>query len=237
MCRQLEVNASMRTILVKWLVELYDELELPADALLHGIFHVDRFLSLQAVPKESLQLVGAVALMLATNHFCKLPHMDGEPPANEHALNHADDIVYWTDGTYTVEEVFTMESRLLVGFEIGAYESPLSLLAQITVDVPIDDATASLAFEILVQCARHYELLRLTPRILASCALYLALKNTQSAPGWSDELADRCGFSTEAIDQAARHHLHELDGEDLKCRSLASITRERTYAFTLLIKC
>ena len=47
MCRQLEVNASMRTILVKWLVELYDELELPADALLHGIFHVDRFLSLQ----------------------------------------------------------------------------------------------------------------------------------------------------------------------------------------------
>ena len=137
----------------------------------------------------------------------------------------------------TLTKVFTMESRLLVGFEIGAYESPLSLLAQITVDVPIDDATASLAFEILVQCARHYELLRLTPRILASCALYLALKNTQSAPGWSDGLADRCGFSTEVIDQAARHHLHELDGEDLKCRSLASITRERTYAFTLLIKC
>ena len=34
-------------------------------------------------------------------------------------LNHAEDIVYWTDGTYTIAEVLTMEARLLLGFDVG----------------------------------------------------------------------------------------------------------------------
>ena len=83
------------------------------------MLHVDRFLSSHAVPKETLQLVGAVALMLASNHFCKLPHQDGERPSHEGqpaALNHADDIVYWTDSTYTTHEVVHREARLLDGF-------------------------------------------------------------------------------------------------------------------------
>ena len=122
MCRQVEVNASMRRILINWLVELYDELEMPVDVLLQAVHQVDRFLSTHAVPKETLQLVGAVALMIANNHFCKLPHQDGERPAQEHGLNHAEDIVYWTDGTYRINEVLTMESRLL-GFEIGEADS------------------------------------------------------------------------------------------------------------------
>ena len=93
----------MRRILINWLVELYDELEMGIDVLLTAVHHVDRFLSCHLVPKEALQLVGAVALMVANNHFCKLPHQDGERPVpQEHGLNHADDIVYWTDGTYEV---------------------------------------------------------------------------------------------------------------------------------------
>lgn len=39
-------------ILVDWLIELYDELQLPAEVLLDGVFHVDRFLSNQEVLKE-----------------------------------------------------------------------------------------------------------------------------------------------------------------------------------------
>jgi hypothetical protein len=73
MCRQVEISASMRRILVEWLIELHDELGLPTEALLHGIHHVDRFLAAQSVRKEALQLVGAVALMTACNSFCKLP--------------------------------------------------------------------------------------------------------------------------------------------------------------------
>ena len=77
--------------------------------LLHGVYHVDRFLSTQSVAKESLQLVGAVALMLASNNFCKLPAQDGERLEGERGLTSAEDITYWTDSTYTSDEVLHME--------------------------------------------------------------------------------------------------------------------------------
>jgi len=99
MSRQLEVDASMRRILVEWLIELYEELRLSAEVLLSAVHHVDRFLSSEVVPKESLQLVGAVALMIAHNSFCKLPKQDGEPPVDERGMTNADDVVYWTDST------------------------------------------------------------------------------------------------------------------------------------------
>ena len=65
---------------------------------------------MRAVPccllwQESLQLVGAVALMLASNNFCKLPAQDGERTEGDRGLTSAEDIVYWTDSTYTTDEV------------------------------------------------------------------------------------------------------------------------------------
>jgi hypothetical protein len=90
---------------VEWLIELHDELGLPTEALLHGVHHVDHFLASQSVRKEALQLVGAVALMAACNSFCRLPTQDGERVEGERGLHSAEDIVYWTDNTYTTEEV------------------------------------------------------------------------------------------------------------------------------------
>jgi hypothetical protein len=40
-----QVDASMRRILVEWLIELYDELRLSAEVLLTAVHQVDRFLS------------------------------------------------------------------------------------------------------------------------------------------------------------------------------------------------
>ena len=48
MARQAEVSSPMRRILVDWLVELYEELNLPPESLLDGVYQVDRFLSSQA---------------------------------------------------------------------------------------------------------------------------------------------------------------------------------------------
>ena len=45
-----------------------------------------------------------------------IPHVpqDGERLEGERGLHSAEDIVYWTDGTYTTEEVLDMEARLLL---------------------------------------------------------------------------------------------------------------------------
>ena len=115
MLRQEEVNPKMRRILVDWLVELYEELLMPTEALLAGVYHVDRFLSSNAVKKETLQLVGAVALMLSSNSMCKLPGQDGERIGLERALNSAQDIEYWTDNTYSVADVSRRHGRKVAG--------------------------------------------------------------------------------------------------------------------------
>ena len=93
--------------------------------------------------------------MIANNHFCKLPHQDGEGPVQEHGLNHAEDIVYWTDGTYTIAEVLSMEGRLLYGFEIGMHDGPLDYLAHASAGGELSDATVSLAVEVLILCTRE----------------------------------------------------------------------------------
>lgn len=284
MCRQLEVNPQMRKILISWLVELFDELELSTEVLLHGVYHVDRFLSSQAVPKEALQLVGAVALMIASNHFCKLPHQDGERPGPDHAFNHADDIVYWTDNTYSVDvrapewanltsnpppllfsplqcaqrqasfsasivldaqpafilsqEVFTMEARLLYGFEIGSWESPTHFLAQACSDwdAQMPDATLSIATEVIVCCGREYLLLRVHPRLVAACALYVAVRNTPDHVAWSDSLAACCGYPTSVIEDHISEYFGALDGVEISCRRLGSTSRARTLTVTLIVK-
>ena len=46
------------------------------------------------------------------------PRQDGERATQEHGLNHAEDIVYWTDGTYTAEEVLAIEA-LGLGLGLG----------------------------------------------------------------------------------------------------------------------
>lgn len=73
---------------------------------------VDRYLSIVSVHKESLQLVGAVSLMLCSNNFCKLLSQDGEA-LELRGLASADDVAYWTDNTYTVDEVTAMEARFM----------------------------------------------------------------------------------------------------------------------------
>ncbi|KAL1527428.1 hypothetical protein AB1Y20_016094 [Prymnesium parvum] len=229
MGRQGVVTPMMRRILVDWLVELYDELQLPAEILLNGVYHVDRFLSNQAVLKEALQLVGAVALMLSSNNLCKLPLQDGDRTPGERSLSSAHDIVYWTDNTYTVGEVLEMEARLLHGFEIDTFDSPLHYIAMFGTMRPLADTPVSIAVELLIMCAREYSVLRLHPSLVAACCLYLAMRNSTVADGgieeWDDGLAACCGFSEQSLVHTIEVELAFLRHVNYSCRSIASGAR------------
>jgi len=187
MARQREVNTSMRRILVDWLIELYEELALPPHVLFAGVHAVDRFLSVTVVRKESLQLVGAVALMLCSNNYCKLLSQDGDP-MELRGLATADDVVYWTDNTYTVAEVAAMEARLMHRLGVGvcepvfAHQSPLHFLTKLAALLPLRDEVASIAHELLVKSTREYHLLAFHPSILAATSIVIAVRSWHSHP-------------------------------------------------------
>ena len=241
MCRQEEINPSMRRILVDWLIELYEELQLPTEVLLHGVHHVDAFLSSQVVQKEKLQLVGAVALMVASNSFCKLPTQDGERVDAERALASAEDIVYWTDNTYSNDDVHTMEARLLQGGlsafagPTSAFESPLDYLCTFCAAAPLHDTTASIALELLVLSTREYPLFQLHPCLLAACCLYVAVRNSPLGTNtWDDTLSSCCGYTREVLAEHADRQLAFCRDKEICCRSIASGNRTKTIRVTLL---
>jgi cyclin A len=55
----------MRTILVDWMVEVAEEYKLSLQTLHLSVNYLDRYLSLRSVTRNTLQLVGVCALLLA----------------------------------------------------------------------------------------------------------------------------------------------------------------------------
>lgn len=63
---QKDVTANMRGILVDWLVEVAEEYKLLSDALYLTVSYVDRFLSLNAINRQRLQLLGVTSMLIAS---------------------------------------------------------------------------------------------------------------------------------------------------------------------------
>lgn len=66
MKKQPDINDSMRSILVDWLVEVSEEYRLQGETLYLAVNYIDRFLSFMSVVRAKLQLVGTAAMFIAS---------------------------------------------------------------------------------------------------------------------------------------------------------------------------
>ncbi|KAL0665707.1 hypothetical protein Bca4012_028411 [Brassica carinata] len=64
---QKDVTPDMREVLVDWLVEVAEEYKLLSDTLYLDVSYIDRFLSLQTVNRQKLQLLGVSSMLIASN--------------------------------------------------------------------------------------------------------------------------------------------------------------------------
>ncbi|KAM0847168.1 hypothetical protein ACQ4PT_055190 [Festuca glaucescens] len=62
---QNDISANMRGILVDWLVDVVDEFKLLADTLYLAVSYIDRFLTVNVVSRNKLQLLGVASLLVA----------------------------------------------------------------------------------------------------------------------------------------------------------------------------
>ncbi|EDV97219.1 G2/mitotic-specific cyclin-A [Drosophila grimshawi] len=100
MRRQTDINHSMRTILVDWLVEVAEEYKLDTETLYLSVSYLDRFLSQMSVKRSKLQLVGTAAMYIASKYEEIYPPDVGE-------------FVFLTDDSYTKAQVLRMENVFL----------------------------------------------------------------------------------------------------------------------------
>jgi cyclin A len=100
MRKQADINPSMRSVLIDWLVEVAQEYKLKEQTLYLTINYIDRFLSFMSVQRSKLQLVGAACMLVAAKFEEIYP-----PEVKE--------FVYITDDTYTSKQVLKMEHLIL----------------------------------------------------------------------------------------------------------------------------
>ncbi|KAE8658853.1 putative cyclin-A3-1 [Hibiscus syriacus] len=105
---QKDVTTNMRGVLVDWLVEVADEYKLVSDTLYITVSYIDRYLSLNAINRQRLQLLGVSSMLIASKYE------EIHPP-------NVEDFCYITYNTYKKDEVVKMEADILkaLKFELG----------------------------------------------------------------------------------------------------------------------
>jgi G2/mitotic-specific cyclin 3/4 len=130
---QTEIQWSMRSVLMDWLVQVHNRFGLLPETLFLAVNYIDRFLSVKVVSLNKLQLVGATAIFVAAKY-------------EEINCPSVQEIVYMVDSGYTVEEILKAERFMLtmLNFELG-WPGPMSFLRRISKADDYDLETRTLA--------------------------------------------------------------------------------------------
>ncbi|XP_041358815.1 G2/mitotic-specific cyclin-B3-like [Gigantopelta aegis] len=181
MSQQPHLTSNMRSILVDWLVEVQENFELNHETLYLAVKLVDTFLSIQQVPKENLQLIGAVSLFIS----CKFDERC--PPLIE-------DFLYICDDAYNRRAFIRMEINILktVGFDLGM---PLSyrFLRRYAKCGRASMETLTLARFLLEMSLMDMKFIEIPESKMAAAALHLALRMKKEKQ-WSRTLEYFTGY-------------------------------------------
>ncbi|KAL1200925.1 Cyclin-A3-2 [Cardamine amara subsp. amara] len=159
---QKDVTASMRGVLVDWLVEIAEEYKLGSETLYLTVSYVDRFLSLKTVTMETLQLVGLSAMVIGSKY-----ERYTRPPRVE-------------EFGYTKQEVMEMEADILLAlrFELGrptinTFLRRFTRVAQEDFNVPHLELEPLCCY-LSELSILDYENVKFLPSLVAASAVFLA---------------------------------------------------------------
>jgi cyclin-A len=205
MRKQQDINASMRSILIDWLVEVSEEYKLNQETLYLAVNYTDRFLSQMSVLRGKLQLVGTACMYIASKYEEITP-----PDVAE--------FVYITDDTYTRKQVLRMEHLLLKVLDFHMSTPTInSFIIHFINTIKFNNEPnkqrnyrhlqyckhnnnePSFAFECMVRYAAELTLidcdtfLNYLPSQIAASAVYIAMLSFKKQ--WTKQIADTIGYS------------------------------------------
>ncbi|KAG7207685.1 hypothetical protein KM043_009304 [Ampulex compressa] len=184
--KQVCLSRFMRALLVDWMVEVQESFELNHETLYLAVKLVDLYLTKVTVGKETLQLLGAATLFIASKYDERIPPM-------------VEDFLYICDGAYTRKQLIRMEMNVLkvVDFDLGI---PLSyrFLRRYARCVKVSMPTLTLARYILEHSLMDYTTIMFSDSKIAAAALLLALQ-MKDLGGWTPTLEYYSGYKVDNI--------------------------------------
>ncbi|KAD6119053.1 hypothetical protein E3N88_10324 [Mikania micrantha] len=200
---QKDVSVNMRGVLVDWLVEVAEEYKLLPDTLYLTVSYIDRFLSVNVLNRQRLQLLGVSSMLIASKYE------EISPP-------HTEDFCYITDNTYTKQEVVKMEADVLktLKFEMGnptvkTFLRRFTRIAQEDYDTP-NLQLEFLSYYLAELSLLEYNCIKFLPSMVAASVTFLsrfALK-PESHP-WNWDLEQLSGYKPSDLKECVEI-LHDL---------------------------
>jgi len=201
---QSDINARMRSILVNWLIEVHEKFRLRSPTLYLTVSIVDRFLSKVQVTRSKLQLVGCVAMLLASK-FEEI-----YPPEVQ-------DFVYIADSAYTREEILAMESTVIraLGWDMSVV-TPHMFANRFLQLCGSTEWEQIYTFYLLELALVEYRMIQYKASELAAAAVHLTLKLSPDRKGqsaderWGEYLHHHTKFSRADLKPCVRDILDTL---------------------------
>ncbi|TXT10802.1 hypothetical protein VHUM_02307 [Vanrija humicola] len=162
---QTEIEWTMRTTLIDWLLQVHLRYHMLPETLWIAVNLVDRFLSVRVVSLNKLQLVGVTAMFIAAKY-------------EEILAPSVDEFVYMTENGYSKEEILKGERIILqtLDFTISSYCSPYSWVRRISKADDYDIQTRTLSKFLMEVTLLDHRFLRCKPSMIAAVGMYLARK-------------------------------------------------------------
>ncbi|RLV96065.1 G2/mitotic-specific cyclin CLB2 [Spathaspora sp. JA1] len=179
--QQKHLKPKMRSILVDWLVEMHVKFRLLPESLYLAINIMDRFMSIEVVQIDKLQLLATGSLFIAAKY---------EEVFSPSVKNYA----YFTDGSYTEEEILQAEKYILtiLNFDLN-YPNPMNFLRRISKADDYDVQSRTLGKYLLEITIIDYKFIGMTPSLCCASAMYLARLILGKTPVWNGNLIHYSG--------------------------------------------
>ncbi|KAI3456658.1 hypothetical protein Pfo_013321 [Paulownia fortunei] len=184
---QRDITPQMRGILINWLVEVHLKFDLMEETLFLTVTLLDRYLSLESIKKNEMQLVGLTALLLASKY-------------EDFWHPRVTDLISISAESYTRDQMLKMEKTILKKLKFRLNEpTPYVFMLRFLKAAQSDMKFEHLAFYLIELCLVEYEALNYKPSMLCASAIYVARCTMQMTPPWTPLLAKHARYEESQI--------------------------------------
>ncbi|KZT59174.1 hypothetical protein CALCODRAFT_523401 [Calocera cornea HHB12733] len=200
---QTEIEWSMRTTLVDWLLQVHLRYHMLPETLWIAINIVDRFLSARVVSLVKLQLVGVTAMFVAAKY-------------EEILAPSVDEFVFMTENGYTKDEILKGERIILqtLDFKVSNYCSPYSWVRRISKADDYDIHTRTLCKFLMEVTLLDERFLRAKPSMIAAVGMYVARR--MLGGDWDDLFMFYSNYTEHQLLPGARFVVERLASADFE---------------------
>lgn len=179
---QEDLTASMRSMMVDWMVYVQESLRLNHETLYKAVKLFDIFLMKFVIRKKYLQLLGAATMFILSKY-------------DEQAHATLNDFLYVCGNTYSGRQLIDMELKVLsaVKFDLGVPDS-YTFLRRFWECSRMNFTTLILGRYILEYSLMNYDCVSFSDSKMAAAAIFIAMQMRGFTKGWTTTMEHYSGY-------------------------------------------